>query len=490
MIDKSWFIFAGAIALGFPLMTILLGELMFFLEKKRNTSAEVVRILRNWVLPTLTFFLILKHIFLLPDDNILSRLGETILWISIIYWGLTFINQMLFRDAREDSWRANVPKIFLDLSRTFLVLVGAAIVCSTVWGADLAGLLTAFGVGSLVIGLALQDSLGNIFSGITLLFEKPVSIGDWVKIGDVKGQVKEITWRSVHVYTPDRHLVIVPNTELAQGSFINYSHDQDIHGVEMEIGVSYDDPPNKVIPLLKQAALQSIGIYSEPEPQIFLINYADFAIVYKIRFFVKDFPQGVRSSHDLNVRIWYVFQRHGITIPFPIEVQHQYHSTLPTKESLEDKGVEVLKTVPGFNVMADQFLKATCEDANFKTFTKGELIISENQSLSGLFVVLEGRAEMSVYDPVTKENVVISNLIIGDIFGAKSVLLSGQISNITVNALDDLLVLIISMNKLHRLVEEYPILAHKLTEIIELRQQQINSVIDNHPHSKMNFTKS
>ena len=75
---------------------------------------------------------------------------------------LTFINQFLFGNAAKDSWRANVPKIFLYLSRTFLVLVGTAIILSTVWEADLAGLLTALGVGSLVIGLALQREFDEL----------------------------------------------------------------------------------------------------------------------------------------------------------------------------------------------------------------------------------------------------------------------------------------------------------------------------------------
>lgn len=78
--------------------------------------------------------------------------------------------------------------------------------------------------------------MGNIFSGITLLFERPITIGDWVEIGDVHGQVLEVTWRSVHLYTFEKHLIIVPNSELAGGNFRNFSRPEPLHRISVELG--------------------------------------------------------------------------------------------------------------------------------------------------------------------------------------------------------------------------------------------------------------
>lgn len=488
--QQNWLIWSIAISLIFPLLMILMGELVFFLDKKSNPFKEVIAIFRGWVLPTLTLFLLLQKVFFLPDTNIFLRLTETILWITLIYWGLTLINQLLFQDAQEGSWRANVPKIFLDLSRTFWVLVGAALVCSTVWEADLAGLLTALGVGSLVIGLALQDSLGNIFSGIALLFERPVSIGDWVQIGDITGYVKEITWRSVHVYTQEKHLVIIPNSEIATGNFTNYSHEGKIHGVNIDMGVSYDDPPNKVIPVLKQTILQTIGVFHDPEPQIFLISYNDFAIIYRIRFFVKDYPQRMISSHDFNVRLWYAFKRHGITIPFPTQIEYEYKSTLPTPESLEKKSVNILLTVPGWDVINEEELIKTYKESTVKTFAKNEIVILEQQPLNGLYVILEGKAEMSIIDPDTHQTIILSQLTQGDIFGEKSALISGQVSDVTIIAIEDLQILLIPINILRLNLQTFPLLATKLGEIMELRRQQITGILNQPIQSRIKLGKS
>ncbi len=110
------------------------------------------------------------------------------------------------------SWRSRAPKLFQDLIRLLLVAIGAAIVLSVVWRQDLGGLIAALGVGSIVLGLALQETLGNLMAGIALFFEKPFSAGDWISVGGKSGQVVQITWRSVHLRTAERNLLVLPNS--------------------------------------------------------------------------------------------------------------------------------------------------------------------------------------------------------------------------------------------------------------------------------------
>ena len=462
------------LALGFPMLMIALGEVTFILEKRQHPLRELVEILRNWVLPSLTTVILLQKIIRLPESNFFYRLAETILWLALIYWGLTLINILLFQKAKQGTWRANVPKIFLDLSRTFLVLVGTAVVLSTVWDADLAGLLTALGVGSLVIGLALQDSLGNIFSGITLLFEKPIAIGDWVEIGDIQGQVREITWRSVHIYTLQKHLVIVPNSELAKGSFKNYSGVEPLHGVEIEIKFSVDDPPNKVIEVHKKIALETKGVLKEPPPKVFLTSLDDWFIMYKTVLFVENYVQGIESKHEFQLRMWYASQRYDLTMPYPISIE--YHSPPLTAKYSKQKALEVLRKAPGWNLLENSVLEKTYQASRIESFAKGELIIQENQPLKGLFVILEGQAEMSVSDEHHQK--VVGYLVEGEIFGENSVLLSGQISDTTITAVEDVEVLIVDLETLQSTMRNFPILVSKLGELMELRRQQIQSIIN------------
>ncbi|MFN9912835.1 MAG: mechanosensitive ion channel family protein, partial [Pirellulaceae bacterium] len=130
-------------------------------------------------------------------------------------------NDLVFATGDGESWRARVPKLFRDLSRAVLVAIGAMFIYSRVWGYELSNALTALGVGSVVIGLALQEPLGNIVSGLMLLFERPLNVGDWVVADGKTGKVIEINWRSVHIETATRELEIVPNVSLYKASFSN-----------------------------------------------------------------------------------------------------------------------------------------------------------------------------------------------------------------------------------------------------------------------------
>ena len=110
-------------------------------------------------------------------------------------------------------------------------------------------------MGSLVIGLALQDTLKNLFSGILLLFERPFALGDWLQVGETIGKVIKVNWRSVYLQTRDQDSVVIPNSILAQGNFTNYNRPTPLHVERFLFGFSYDDPPNKVIRVLKETAL-------------------------------------------------------------------------------------------------------------------------------------------------------------------------------------------------------------------------------------------
>ncbi len=122
-------------------------------------------------------------------------------------------------------------------------------------------------VGSLVFGLALQEPVGNFFNGIMLMIERPIGLGDWVKIGDNVGKVVESNWRSVHLRTRDNNLVVVPNSMLAKGMFINFTGSSPLHKESVKLHFSCDDAPNKVKLVLLEAARRTSGVVSDPPPK-------------------------------------------------------------------------------------------------------------------------------------------------------------------------------------------------------------------------------
>ena len=120
-----------------------------------------------------------------------------------------------------------MPRLLRDLVRLLLVAV-ARLVYSFVWGREIQGALAALGVTSIVVGLALQEPLGNLFSGLMLLMERPFEVGDAIEVGSVSGRVKEINWRSAHIDSNGGVIQIVPNSTLNKETISNFSRPRPI----------------------------------------------------------------------------------------------------------------------------------------------------------------------------------------------------------------------------------------------------------------------
>ena len=153
------FIWAIALIVGLALSIIILGEVIYRLQHRRRPIAATLQVVRNFVLPMFTFMLFVQYILQRPASDEIVKSVQTLFWVCVLHASLSLLNAIIFEQAKADTWRARVPKLLIDLFRLFLVLLGTAIVLATVWKADLAGLVTALGVSSIVIGLALQDTL-------------------------------------------------------------------------------------------------------------------------------------------------------------------------------------------------------------------------------------------------------------------------------------------------------------------------------------------
>jgi small-conductance mechanosensitive channel len=465
------------LVLGFPLLMLLLGEALRWLQRHQPVFVAPLAILRNWTLPSLAFYLLLVALLARPRSDVGVRISETLVWLTLILAALSLLNVILFEGAQQGSWQAKVPKLFRDLGSFLLVLIGSAIVLSSVWGADLGGFLTALGVGSLVLGLALQDSLGNIFSGVALLFEQPITMGDWVQIGDSLGQVVEVNWRSVHLKTMNDDLRVIPNAELAKGQFINFSRPTPLHREEVPISFSYDDPPNRVRQLLISAVLEIPGVLSTPPPDVVVVSYGDFAINYKVQVFAPDFLTGAGIQDEINRRIWYLAKRHGLTMPYPMQQEVPYESTAPTPVEQGVASLQLLKSTPGFASLSSERLEQLLAECEVRSYATHEVVLHRLMPLDGLYLILSGEAELVLPDAAGRP-CSLGVLLRGECFGEKSSLLHGRIAETTVLACDDLEVLVIPCERLQEVMVESPRLAADLDEVIEIRQRAVAKVLE------------
>jgi len=188
-----------------------------------------------------------------PGHETPVRIVATVFGFVVLVMLLSGLNATLFQGAPEDSWRKRIPSIFLDVARFVLIAVGLAMIFSVIWGANVGGLFTALGISSIVLGLALQNSVGQIISGLLMLFEQPFQLGDWLDTPAARGRVVEVNWRAVHIDTGSG-LEITPNSVLAGASFTNLSRPPGAHKITVDSTFAASDSPDGVCALLVHVA--------------------------------------------------------------------------------------------------------------------------------------------------------------------------------------------------------------------------------------------
>lgn len=470
---------------GFPIATIALGEVIHRLKRQGHPLSSTLSLVRNLILPVLVALLFMQRVLLLDTDGRWIKSVQTLLWVCVIHTALSLLNATLFERAQGDTWRSRVPKLLIDLTRLILILLGTAIVLATVWNADLAGLATALGVSSIVIGLALQDTLGSITSGIALLFERPFSVGDWLKIGDRVGKVIDINWRAVRLITLDREMLVIPHKVIGGEVIRNFSQPQKLHAERVQIGFSYQDPPNLAKQVLKQTALMTQGILSEPEPEVYTLSYQDSSIHYEVKFFIEDYGQleGIRDR--LMTRIWYAAQRHDLSIPFPIRTLYHFNGPTTQTQTNSKKFNESLRSIPAF-IPIDQAQtngKIAAQEVMLQHFGVGERAIRQGYPSNALYIIVSGKAVLSTLDSVGCDREVMT-LKAGDFFGVTT-LFSDEPSTVSVTAVSDLEVMMIPDAIVDRTIDRQPSFAREMSQILELRRRAIQAVqVEESPYSE------
>lgn len=306
-LDAGWFYWAVGLTVGLPLILISLTELHDALERRHSALARPVNLLRNYVVPLTALLMLLIEVAQVPAQLNSVRVLATIFGFLVLVLVLSGLNATLFEGAPQGSWRARVPTIFRDVTRLLLIAVGLALILSYVWGVRVGGLFTALGVTSVVIGLMLQNSVGQIVSGLFMLFEQPFRIGDWLDTPAARGRVVEANWRAVHIQT-DRGLQITPNSVLAATSFTNLSRPPGAHQLSITAMFSAADPPDRVRRLLSRIA----GTLPQCKADTTPTAVAEGSGEYRVTIRLKSPAEDAAARSTFLRWIWYAARRENL----------------------------------------------------------------------------------------------------------------------------------------------------------------------------------
>ncbi|MEO1609523.1 MAG: DUF3772 domain-containing protein [Pseudomonadota bacterium] len=204
----------------------------------------------------------------------------------------------------------------------YLGFAAAALVGISYIGIDLTQLTLVIGALSLGVGLGLQSIVNNFVSGLILLVERPVKVGDWVVVGDQQGYVRKISVRSTEIETFDRASVIIPNATLIGGTVQNWTHRSPMGRIVIPVGVSYQSDPQEVHDLLMNIAKTSDKVLGFPEPFVTFDDFGTSSLNFSLRCYVSDINSGLLTKTVLRMEIFKMFQERGIEIPYPQQDLH------------------------------------------------------------------------------------------------------------------------------------------------------------------------
>ena len=242
----------------------------------------------------------------------------------------------LFRDyIKKSSLPIPTTGLAYGILKGTILVIGFLIIL-TVLGISITPLITALGVGGLAVALALQDTLSNLFSGIHILVEKSIRVGDFIKLETgQEGYVEDITWRTTRIRMLPNNMVVIPNNKLAQSIVTNYYLPEKRMSLLIPIGVSYSSDPEKVEWILVEEAKKAVGevpgLLGEPEPFVrFIPGFGESSLDFTLICQVQEFVDQYLAQHELRKRIFKRFREEGIEIPFP-------HRTVYLREEKEWK---------------------------------------------------------------------------------------------------------------------------------------------------------
>lgn len=363
-----------------------------------------------------------------------------------------------------------VSRLVVNLVNVAIILLATLGILNAHFPARLNGILVTSTVISAIIGLALQDMLANVAAGIALQLEGTVATGDWVRIGELEGEVVQLNWRTLTIQTRDRDLVIIPNGNVSRGELVNFARPTPVHVDAVDLAVGYPHVPSRVQALLKASTQATPGVEADPPPYVQLLAFGDSALEYRIRFGVRDLRGLPAIRSDVRSRALYAMLRAGLDIPISsIDVRLERLTAAAAQQAIADAVVArsgVLRPVEILSALTDDEVHALAARATEARFAAGEEILRQGDAGDTLLVIRSGTVRVSVLQVGVVVDVAERRA--GDAFGEMS-LFADTPRSATVTALDDVEVLILDRDAFRELLLGNPAVAEDLARIIAQR---------------------
>ncbi|MCM3906162.1 MAG: mechanosensitive ion channel family protein [Pyrinomonadaceae bacterium] len=385
-----------------------------------------------------------------------------------------FIFGLVFRLRKGFEAPTLVRNIFSIVAFTALFLLIFSALFENV---DLGALFTTSAIFGVILGLALQDTLGNFFAGISLQADRPFQVGDVITVGAQKhtGVVEEITWRAVKIRTFQNHVIEINNTSAAKEP-LEVCPRGNLNARLIFFNTLYTDSPAKTIHVVREAVREADNVSPMITPIVRIRNLGDNGVDYELKYWLEDYAKYNDTDALIRQRIWYAFRRAGLNFAYPTRTLHVERIR---KGGIQDgEGGRIVERLSAVDIFAPLSVEETsmlAEAAVSHVFAPGETVIRAGDPGSSMFVVHNGRVCVQINDNGKLRTVATLNE--GDFFGEMA-LFTGEPRTANVVALEETEVLEIGHKAMKQVFDTNPDLVESLSYIIVERRQGLAARAD------------
>lgn len=377
--------------------------------------------------------------------------------------------------------RLQLPPILRDtiLGLAFIV---AALTLLSRHGVDLSGIVATSAVVTAVIGFSLQDTLGNIMGGMALQMEQSIAVGDWVRVNDVEGLVREIRWRQTSIETRNWDTVVIPNSMLMKSQVVVLGRREgkpSLHRMWVEFNVDFRHSPAEVIEVVEKAlrAEPIPRVSTEPPPDCILKEFQESYGRYAVRYWLIDFGADMPTNSEVSLRIVAALKRAGIGLSIPAQrvfITSQGEGRARRKQQEEvRRRAAVLQGVHFLQPLTDEERVDLAGQISVAPFHRGEVITRQGNEAHYLYIVADGEVEVRVASE--GESQAVSSVGPGEAFGEMG-LMTGEPRTATVTALTEVVCYRLDKSAFQKVLQRRPEVADALARLIVERKARLESL--------------
>jgi small-conductance mechanosensitive channel len=408
-----------------------------------------------------------------PSADTIVKVVKLFLIGIIGYLFVRALNTLFFGLAYQLK-RIDAPtlirNIFTIVAFTILFLIAFTFLFPEV---NLGALFTTSAIFGVILGLALQDTLGNFFAGISLQADRPFQVGDVITVGAQRhtGVVEEISWRAIKIRTFTNHVVLIANSNAAKEP-IEVCPRDNLNARIVLFNTLYTDSPAKTIHVVREAVREADNVSDKITPIVRIRNLGDNGVDYEVKYWPEDYAKYNDTDALIRQRIWYAFRRAGLNFAFPTRTLYVERPSRIARDGDGGAVVERLSAVDIFAPLSADETSMLAQAAVRHVFAPGETVIRAGDPGSSMFVVHKGKVRVQVSENGRPRTVATLNE--GDFFGEMA-LFTGEPRTANVLALEETEVLEIGHAAMKRVFDTNPDLVESLSFIMAERRQGLAS---------------